>query len=103
RSDQPRSAPPLPEPRRTCRAKTSLRDQYRRQAKADPCPVPRTATCAASPRKSLPPATAAEWPCCAAAASASAPPPYVPMNIPSHRPIPPTRKIEEKKRGGQLR
>jgi len=52
--------------------------------------VPQPATCAVSPRKSLPLATTAEWPCCSAVTSASALPIFVPVNIPNHRPIPPS-------------
>ncbi|MFT6076807.1 MAG: hypothetical protein ACJAZ1_003745, partial [Yoonia sp.] len=46
------------------------------------------AICPVSPRKSLPPVTAAEWPCCSEVAFASTPLPCVPVNIPCHRSYP---------------
>ena len=64
--------------------------QRQRQAEAAPCRALRHATCEASLRKFLPPATAAEWPSYSAAASASEQPIFVSVSIPSHCPIPPT-------------
>jgi len=90
RPDRPRSAPRFQARPQTCHAMTSPQGPRQHQAKAVPGRAPQTATCAASPRKSLPLATTSEWPCCSAEASASARPPYVPVNIPNHRPIPPS-------------